>query len=124
VVATVEHVVQQVDGSVPSANPTIKISVPPVVRTSVSGVVRNTLPVAAVVPPFPVNVTFTDGPRETTTTVTASALPRTVTLAPGAGLQWTFTVDNPPRTPIPSGADAKTPAWRWEDPALAAACPR
>jgi hypothetical protein len=93
-------------------------------RTSVSGVVRNTLPVAAVVPPFPVDVTFTDGARANTTTVTASALQGTVTLAPGAGLPWTFTVDNPPRTPIPTGANAKTPAWRWEDPALTAACPR
>jgi hypothetical protein len=122
VAATVEHVDQQVDGTVPTS---VRISagIPPIVHTTVSGVVQNTSPGAAVVPPFPVDVTFTDG-SGSTATMTASALSSAVTVAPGASLPWEIRVDNPPKTPIATGAKANGPTWRWEDPTLAAACPR
>jgi hypothetical protein len=89
----------------------------------VSGVVQNTSPVAAVVPPFPVDVTFTDG-SGSNATVTASALSSAATIAPGASLPWEIRVDNPPKTPIATGAKANGPTWRWEDATLAAVCPR
>ncbi|MCU1448752.1 MAG: hypothetical protein JWP02_922 [Acidimicrobiales bacterium] len=122
VVATVEHVDQQVDSSVPTSA-RISAGIPPIVHTTVSGVVRNMSPAAAVVPPFPVDVTFSDG-SGSVATVTASALSSGATVAPGASLPWEIRVDNPPKTPIATGAKADGPTWRWEDPALAVACPR
>ena len=86
--------------------------------------VRNTAPAAAVVAPFPVEVTFNDAWGVATESVTATALPAPVTVAPGADVPWSVTVANPPRTPVPKGAKASVTTWRWGDPALAAACPR
>jgi hypothetical protein len=130
VLVAVEKVEQHVDSSVPTAAtpptqpPTqIGVTLPQIVRTTASGVLRNTSTVPAVVTPFPVEVTFTDGSGATTATVTSIALSKAVTVQPGQALPWSVVVDNPDRTPFPAGAKTGTVMWRWDDPNLAATCP-
>jgi hypothetical protein len=122
VVATVEHMAQHVDSSVPASS--FRASLPPVVRTSVSGVVRNTSSAAVVAAPFPVDVNFTDPAGTTSQVVTATALAGPTTIGAGGSVPWTVTVENPQSAPVPGTANAHTPTWRWADAALAATCPR
>jgi len=130
VLVAVEKVEQHVESSVPTAAPPptapptqVRAELPQVVRTTASGVLRNTSTVPAVATPFPVDVTFTDGSGSVTTTVSAVALSKPVTIAPGQSLQWSVVVDNPDRAPFPAGAKAGTLSWRWADNSLAAECP-
>ena len=120
VVATVERMAQQVDESVPTSS--FRASLPPIVRTSVSGVVRNTSSVPAVTDPFPVDVNFTDPAGKTSQVVTATALSGPTPIAPGTSVPWSVTVENPKDAPVPGTANAHTPTWRWADAALAATC--
>jgi hypothetical protein len=120
-VVNVERVAQEVDSSVPTS--AVRASLPPIVRTSVSGVVRNTASVATVVAPFPVEVTFRDPAGTRTQTMTATALSSPTALAPGAAVPWSVVVENPRQTPVAGGAKAGTPTWRWDDAVLAATCP-
>jgi len=122
VVATVEHMAQQVDNSVPASS--FRADLPPIVRTSVSGVARNTSSAAAVASPFPVDVNFTDPAGTTSQVVTATALAGPTTIPAGGSVPWTVTVENPQNAPVPGTANAHTPTWRWADAALAATCPR
>jgi hypothetical protein len=122
VVATVERMTQEVDSSVPSSS--IQADLPPIVRTSVSGVVRNTSSAAAVVSPFPVDVNFSDPAGTTSQVVTATALAGPTPIAAGASVPWSVTVENPQSAPVPGTANAHPPMWRWADAALAATCPR
>jgi hypothetical protein len=121
-VATVEHMAQHVDSSVPASS--FRADLPPIVRTSVSGVVRNTSSVALVAAPFPVDVNFTDPAGTTSQVVTATALAGPTTVPAGGSVPWTVTVQNPQSAPVAGSANAHTPAWRWADAGLAATCPR
>ena len=123
VAATVDHMTQRLDES-SSPPTTINASLPPVVRTSVTGTVRNSSANAVVVNPFPVTINFTDPAGKTTETVTATALAAPTPVGPGAQVPWSVTVENPHDAPVPGTANAAPPTWRWDDAKLAATCPR
>jgi len=118
--ATVDQMSQQIDSSVPSSS--INSSLPPVVHTSVTGVVRNNSAQAVVVNPFPVTVNFSDPAGQTTRSVTATALSGPTPVAAGASIPWSVTVENPNDAPVAGTANASPPAWRWGDAKLAAVC--
>src|SRR5207248_7051476 len=119
--ATVDQMSQQIDSSVPSSS--INSSLPPVVHTSVTGVVRNNSAQAVVVNPFPVTVNFSDPAGQRSRSVTATALTGPTPVAAGASVPWSVTVENPNDAPVAGTANASPPAWRWGDAKLAAVCP-
>ena len=118
--ATVDHMDQHIDSAVPSR--TIAVDLPPVVRTTVSGTVRNNSPSAVDVNPFPVTVNFTDPSGNASETVTATALSGPTPIATAASIPWSVTVQNPKDAPVPGTANAAQPTWRWDDARLAAIC--
>ena len=118
--ATVDRMTQQLGSSIGT---TVSASVPQIVQTSVNGSVHNNSAAPVVVNPFPVTVTFTDPSGKTASTVTATALSGPATIAQGASLAWTVTVQNPKQTPVPTKADAGQPTWHWADSQLAILCP-
>jgi hypothetical protein len=117
--ATVDHMGQAIDSSVPSS---INASLPPVVRTSVTGTVRNNSANPVIVDPFPVTVNFTDPAGNNSQSVTATALSAATPIAAGASVPWSITVQNPKDSPVPGTANAAQPTWHWGDAHLAAAC--
>jgi hypothetical protein len=117
--ASVDHISQAVDGSVPSS---INVDLQPVVHTSVTGTLRNESPNAVMVDPFPVRVNFTDPAAGASQSVTTTALTGSTPVASGAQLPWSVTVENPRHAPVPATADAGQPTWRWADPTLAVTC--
>jgi len=119
--ATVDHMDQHLDSAAPSTS--LRASLPPFVHTSVSGVVHNNSAAAVVVNPFPVTVNFTDPAGKTSRSVTATALSAPTSIAPGASIPWSVTVDNPQDAPVPGTANAAPPTWRWDDARLASLCP-
>jgi len=121
VAATVDQMNQQIDSSVPSKS--IDSTLPPVVHTSVTGVVRNNSAQAVVVNPFPVTVNFTDPARKSSKSVTATALSGPTPVAPGAQVPWSVTVENPNDAPAAGTANAGPPTSHWADAKLAAARP-
>jgi hypothetical protein len=120
--ATIDHMDQQLDTSGPPAT-TFSVSLPPIARTSVSGVVHNASAAAVMVSPFPVTVNFADPSGHKHQTVTATALTTPTLVAAGASIPWSVTVQNPQSAPVPGTADAAPPTWRWDDAKLAATCP-
>jgi hypothetical protein len=122
--ATVDHMNQQLDSSSPPATTSVNATLPPVVHTSVTGVVKNNSANAVVVNPFPVTVNFTDPAGKASQSVTATALTAPTRIAPGAEIPWSVTVENPHDAPVAGTANAAPPTWRWDDAKLAAACPR
>ena len=119
--ATVDHVAQQLDS--PTAASSIAVSLPPIVRTSASGQVRNNSADAVLVYPFPVTINFTDVAGRTHSAVTGTALAGPTPVAAGATIPWTVTVDDPRDQPVPGAANAGSPTWHWEDARLSASCP-
>jgi len=107
--------------SAPSTS--VRADLPPVVRTSVSGTVRNNSASAVVVNPFPVTVNFTDPAGKTSRTVTATALSGPTPIGPGASIPWSVTVENPHDAPVAGTANTAPPTWRWDDAKLASLCP-
>jgi hypothetical protein len=120
--ATIDHMDQQLDTAGPPAT-TFSVSLPPIARTSVSGVVHNASVAAVMVSPFPVTVNFADPSGHRHQTVTATALTAPTLIAPGASIPWSVTVQNPQSAPVAGTADAAPPTWRWDDAKLAATCP-
>lgn len=118
--ATVDKMSQQLGSSIGSS---VSASVPQIVQTAVNGTVHNNSAAPVVVNPFPVTVNFTDPAGRTSSTVTATALSAPATIAQGASLAWTVTVQNPKQAPVPTTADAGQPTWHWADSQLAILCP-
>jgi hypothetical protein len=118
--ATVDKMSQQLGSSIGTS---VSASVPQIVQTSVNGTVHNNSAAPVVVNPFPVTVNFTDPAGRTSSTVTATALSAPATIAQGASLAWTVTVQNPKQAPVPTTADAGQPTWHWADSQLAILCP-
>ena len=120
--ATVDHMDQHLQSASPSTS--FHVDLPPLVQTSVSGVVRNNSAAAVNVNPFPVTINFSDAAHHTSHAVTVTALSSPTSIAPGASIPWSVTVDDPPDAPVPGTATPTPPTWRWDDARLASLCPR
>ena len=124
VAAVVERVTQDVEQPPPTSVGTqVSAALPALMRTTVTGVLRNTARAAVTVDPFPVDITFTNSPGATSNTVTVEALTAPVTVPPGGSVPWSVSSDGPPHDPTSTKVEARLGAWRWSDAALAASCP-
>src|SRR5207253_10802810 len=121
---SVDHVNEGVAPTPSTVPASISTAPPTIVRTTVAGTLHNDSPAAIVVDPFPVDVTFVDAADGTARTITATAHVSPATVAPGASVPWSVTIDNatPDRPHRPPTARAKLGTWHWSDPALATAC--
>lgn len=117
--ATVDHMSQHLDNSVPSS---ISIDLGPIVHTTVTGSVHNNSPSTVDVNPFPVTVNFADPSGQNAQTVSATALARPTLIGAGGEVPWSVTVQNPKDAPVPGTANAAQPTWHWDDAQLAATC--
>jgi hypothetical protein len=122
--ALVEQVTQAVEQSPPTSVGTqVTATLPPLMRTTVTGVLRNTSAAAVSVDPFPVDISFAGSPGASSTTVSVEALAAPVVVPAGGSVPWSASADSPPYDPRSARAEPRLGTWRWADAGLAAACP-